>query len=452
MPEEMIPNVPAAPMLDSQGQSLNPPAPPPKNNRAKSLLKIALFITVILMIFLAVLVLFLPRKSAPKNGNASLSYWGFWDENVINPVISDFEKENPKIKVIYTKQDLIDYRDKLSVRIPNGNGPDIFQFHNSWYSMFSEILLPLPEETIEKKEFADNYYNVSQKDLIKNGAIYGIPLQIDTLALFINPKIFENASSEQGITITKPTTWQEFIEASKNLTKRDEEGKIEIAGAAIGTFDNVTNAPDIISLLFAQNGVDFSNLQDYEAKIADALRFYTNLALSENNVWDGTLDNSTLAFSQGKLAMYFGYFRDYSLIKEKNPNFIFEVIPVPQLLKEEKVNIASYFVEGASSNSKFQKEALLFMKFLARKETQNLLKPKNKETSVFSDQANTAVSSPFAFGTFDNGLNDSLNSYLKETVNSILEGKGEESSAKTLIEGYSQTILDFTSKSVDAGN
>lgn len=452
MPEEMIQNVPVAPTLDGQGQSLNPPSGVPKNHRAKTLLKIALFITVILMIFLAVLVLFLPRKSAPKPGNASLSYWGFWDENVMNPVIADFEKENPKIKITYTKQDLINYRDKLSVRIPNGNGPDIFQFHNSWYPMFSEILLPLPEETIKKKEFEDNYYNVSKKDLIKNGSIYGIPLRIDTLALFINPKIFEDASSEQGITIAKPTTWQEFIEASKNLTKRDAEGKTEIAGAGIGTFDNVTNAPDIISLLFAQNGVDFSNFQDYEGKIADALRFYTNFALNENSVWDQALENSTLAFSQGKLAMYFGYSKDYFLIKEKNPDLLFEVIPVPQLLKDKKVNIASYFAEGVSSKSKHQQEALLFMKFLARKETKNLLKSKNKEISVFSDQAKTAVSSPFADGTFDNGLNDSLNSYLKDAVNSFLEGKGEESSAKMLIEGYSQTILDFKSKSFEAGN
>lgn len=445
MQEEMIPNVPVAPQI---------PLPPEKRHRARTLLKIALFIVVIMIILLLVLLLFLPRKSVSRNENPTLSYWGFWDENVMNPVIADFEKENPNIKINYTKQDPIDYRDKLSVRIPNGNGPDIFQFHNSWYPMLSDDLLPFPKETIEKKEFINKFYRVSQDDLIKNGAIYGIPLRIDTLALFINPGIFESASKELGIAIVKPSTWQEFIEASENLTKRDEEGKIQIGGAAIGIFDNVTSAPDIISLLFAQNGVDFSDFQNSEAKIVDALRFYTNLALNENNVWDETLDNSTLAFSQEKVAMYFGYTKDYFLIKEKNPDLKFEIIPVPQLLKEDKINIASYFAEGVSSKSQNFQEALLFMKFLTRPEIQKLFKlniPYGDE-NLLESQAKTAVSSPFASGTFDNGLNDILNGYLKEAVNSILSGKGEEASVEALIEGYSQTMLDFTAKSVAEDN
>lgn len=446
MPEEMIPNVPVAPKVPIQEQTLNTPLPPVRRHRARRIFKIALIIGVIIVILFTVLLFFLPRNKVTNNENPTLSYWGFWEESLINPVIADFEKENPNIKIIYTKQDPIDYRDKLSVRIPNGNGPDIFQFHNSWYPMLSNVLLPFPEETIEINEFMNNYYNVSQQDLIKDGAIYGIPLSVDTLALFINPKIFEDASKENGKIIAKPSTWQEFIETSESLTKRDDEGRIQISGASIGVFDNVYRAPDIISLLFAQNGVNFSDFQNSEVKIADALRFYTNLALNENNVWDDTLDNSTLAFSQEKVAMYFGYTKDYLLIKEKNPTLKFEIIPVPQLLKEDSINIASYYAEGVSSNSQNQKEALLFIKFLTRPEIikQFKLSGPNSNESLLESQAKTAVSSPFASDTFDNGLNDVLNGYLKEAVDSIISGKGVEASVKTLIEGYSQAMLDFT--------
>ena len=78
----------------------------------------------------------------------------------------------------------------------------------------------------------------------------------------------------------------------------------------------------------------------------------------ENSVWDQTLDPSLSAFSQGKLAMYFGYSADYFAIKQANPNMSIKVVPVPQLLTDKRVNIASYFAEGVSSNSKNQKERM----------------------------------------------------------------------------------------------
>lgn len=434
-------------------------------SRHSRIFKIGALLFIILTIIFSLLVFVFPRSTKTETSEVVLTYWGLReDESVMRSIISDFEKENPKIKINYIKQDPEDYIEKLNVRIPNGNGPDIFRFHNTWYPMLSGILLPLPKETIERKEFEAIFYDVSQKDLIKKGAIYGIPLGIDTLALYINPKIFNEVSLEQGEAIVVPATWQKFIESAQALTKRNAEGKIDIAGAAIGTFENVNYAPDIISLLFAQNGVDFENLSESHPKIIDALRFYTNFALLENNVWDKTMESSLNSFSQGKLAMYFGYSWDYFVIKNLNPDVDFKIVPVPQLVSDENFNIASYFAEGVSLKSKHQKEALKFMKFLAREKTQEMfyqeaskkrlfgepysnknLAEKLKGTSyfVFVDQAKTAVSSPFAGNTSDNGINDKLNNYLKDSINAVLSGTTEESAADTLIQGYQEVMAGY---------
>lgn len=442
----------------------------PKFN-PRRLIKFGSLPIIILAVLLVILNIILPRFNNSEQKVVTLTYWGIKeDSGILAPLISDFEKENPNIRIIYSKQDRIDYREKLTTRIENGTGPDIFEFHNTWYPMLGAQLLPLPQETIEKKQFTGSFYDVSQKDLIKNGAIYAVPLGMDTLVLYINTKIFEDASTEQKTTIAVPTIWQEFVETSTKLTKRDESGRIIIAGAGIGTFENVSHAPDIISLLFAQNGVDISSIANYEAKIADALQFYTNFSLIENSVWDSTLDPSLIAFSQGKLAMFFGYYQDYSEIKKANPNLTFKVAPVPQLLLSSKFNIASYWADGVSAKSKNQKEALLFMKFLAKKETARKLHQeqskaralgepyanknladelKNTEEYIFLDQAKTAVSTPFADNTFDNGLNDGLNSVLKEAVTSILNGGDSESAAKTLLESYSQIVGQYAPKPVE---
>ena len=436
MPEETIfqkPNTTPQPPLSSptSGESFF--------SRHSKLFKTAGLIFVILTIIFSLLTFVFPKSEKPTDENTVLTYWGWDGAKTVEPLITEFEKENPRIKVNYVRQDPEDYVEKLNVRIPNGNGPDIFRFHNTWYFFLSGVLLPLPKETIERKEFEDSFYNVSQKDLIKNGAIYGIPLGIDTLALYVNPDLFA-ASAEGGAEVSVPTTWQQFIDISQALTKRNDEGKIDIAGAGIGTFENINHAPDLISLLFTQNGVDFENLEGSRSKIVDALRFYTNFALLESNVWDGTLDPSLNSFAQGKVAMYFGYSRDYSEIKRLNPGLNFEIFPVPQLVSDKNFNIASYFAEGVSSKGKYQKEALLFMKFLARPGTQE--KFYQGQNFVFVNQADTAVSSPFVDGTYNNGQSDELNNYLKDSINLIFSGKSEEEAADALIKGYSQIMTD----------
>jgi ABC-type glycerol-3-phosphate transport system substrate-binding protein len=248
------------------------------------------------------------------------------------------------------------------------------------------------------------------------------------------------------------------------LTKRDENGAIVTAGAGIGTYDNVVHAPDIISLLLAQNGVDLADPSAYKDKIADALRFYTNFSQVEDNVWDATQDNTQLAFAQGNLAMYFGYSWDLDTFKKTNPSLQIKIAPAPQLIAEEKVNIASYWVEGANQKTKHPEAVLLFMKFLARADVQEKLyteqaktrvigepysikslAPKLKDTDafVFIDQSNTAVSSPFIAAASDKGIVDKFNNSLKETVNGLLSGDAEEDGTVKLLEGYSQTTAEL---------
>lgn len=422
----------------------------------RGILKIGFLIFLILtVVFIASSII--NRGNRGKTEEVTISYWGVnEDPEVINPVISDFEKKNPNIKVSYSQEDIIDYREKLTTRIENGNGPDVFMFHNTWYPIFKNNLSPLTQETISKEEFTKRFYNVNEDDLIKNGAIYGIPLEMDTLALFINTAIIESASKSFNRQLVAPKTWQEFIDLSEVLTKRDETGKIVIGGAAIGTYDNIKNAPDLISLLFAQNGVNIKKPNEFVEKISDALTFYTTFALNENSVWDVTLEPSMEAFSQGKVAMIFGYHRDFVEIKSKNSDLDFRVYPVPQLLQDSKANIASYWVNGVSSKSLHQKESMLFMKFLLSEETQRkiyeqqlkknglgkvpagkslIAEFKNSDIKVFSDQGLNAVSSPFADSTFDSSLNLESNKLLQESINSILQNENVDSASGSIIDG-----------------
>lgn len=451
------------------GKSSVPPPPIPQDHSdglpIKKILIIVLAIFFGLAIIFTIFLLLSKGRGEEKTNERVVSYWGVSeDPEYMKSVIADFEKANPGIKISYEKQDISNYREKLSTRIPNGNGPDVFSFHNTWVPQIEKDLSPLPTSVITKEQFANNYYPSAQKDLIKDDSIYGIPLETDALALFVNPQILEAAGAQNQTTYEIPKTWQEFIKTSAALTKRDDQGRITLSGAGIGTYDNVEHAPDIISLLFAQNGVNFDDIASSSKKVDDALTFYTNFALFENNVYDNTLDNSLKSFSEGNLAMFFGYASDYFKIKQLNPNLNFVIAPVPQLLNQEKVNVVSYWAEGVSSKSQNKEDSMLFMKYLTKPEVQEKLYQEqiakfgagrpygNKNLAkklegtpfhVFSEESLTAVSSPFSSNTFDNGLNDKNNAVLQGLVNSILNGQNNGSPSEVLSSGMQEVVNEI---------
>lgn len=464
-----IPQNNAAPKTQPPQQQVpaqQKPAPYPENlneeNPLFGILKKA-GIVLISLIILFILIRLVSGIFAKKPEKVDLTYWGLWEDPVLmKSIISDFERENPNITINYSKQDIKDhYRQKLTTRIQNGNGPDIYRFHNSWLPQLSNYLTPLPLDVISKEDFKKNFYPTTITDLTKNGGIFGIPLEMDTLSLFINEDIFKAAGANP------PTDWNQFGDLARSLTVKDTSGKIKTSGAALGTFDNINHASDIISLLFVQNGVDLSAFDKYPQQEASALTFYSAFANGDGNVWDNSLDPSLLAFIKGNLAMYFGYSWDVLVIKAANPNLSFQVVEVPHLTGTDQ-SIASYWAEGISSKTKHQKEAFLFLKFLAKKETETKLFTEASKSRLFGEpyarqdlagllkdnqliypfvsQAPKAKSTYFSSNTFDDGLNDQMNAYLGNAIRSMSGNTSAESADSTLISGVAQVLSQFGSK------
>ncbi len=437
-----------------------PPPPPPHSsflplgNIVKILAGIAVLAVLLFLIFKVV-----PGFFNKSSSQVTLTYWGLWqDSSVMQGIIGDFERENPNIKIDYSRQDVKQYREKLATRLQNNTGPDIFAIHNTWLPMFSSSLLPMSSDVITQEVFSKNFYPVVQKDLARNGAIYAIPLGIDTLSMYVNTQLFQAA----GVSV--PTNWQDFISVSRQLTVKDETGKIQTSGAALGTFDNIAHAPDIISLLLVQNGAKLDDLSSTLKQASDALSFYTSFAAGEASVWDATLEPSMISFAKGSLAMYFGYSWDFFSIKAANPNLQFDIVPVPALVGQ-KQTIASYWAYGVSAKSSHQKEAFIFMKYLAQKETEQKLYAQESKTRLFGQpyanvdlaqslkdspvvfpfiaQAPDAVSSFFASDTYDNALNSQMNTYLGNAIRSILNDTSPATAAETLSQGVSQVLSQY---------
>lgn len=421
-----------------------PPQQPyyPAPGASKKRIFIIIGIVFVFLLIVVLSIFYVLGKQNKDVGNAELIYWGLWeDEQTFQQVIDDFERKYPTIKVVYQKQDIKaigKYIDRLNTRITNGtDAPDIFRFHNSWVPQVRGLLLPLPESTVQATQFNQQYYDVIQNDVESGGAYYGIPLGIDTLAMYVNEEIFAAANE------TPPTTWEDMVRVSRELTVVNAaSGQIETSGVALGTFDNIAHAPDIISMLFVQNGADMSDLTGANRLNAEqTLEFYTSFAKGQDAVWNNAMDNSKLAFAKGNVAMYFGYSWDMIEINAINPDLKYKILPVPHLPGRNET-IASYWVEGVSVKTKYPKEAFLFLQFLSerqslekifaaqaktrligvpypRKDMAELLKSDQK-LYPFVEQAGTAQSTVFSSDTYDELFTQSFNIALGNSVRAIL--------------------------------
>lgn len=410
----------------------------------------------ILLVFIIALVIVISLWRSV--GPVTLTYWGLWEpESVYTAVIADYKRTHPNVTIKYVKQSPINYRDRLTAAIAKDGEPDIFKIHNSWLPMIKSSLSPIPSTIYSAANFRSTFYPVAVTDLTVSGQPYAIPLEIDTLGLYINNDIFQKGNA------SAPTTWDGangFYEVAKKLTVRDANGRITTSGAAMGTASNVDHWQDIVGLMMVQSGVNIAR-ESNSSQAADALAYYTSF--TRGGIWDETLDGSTLAFSSGKVAMYIGPSWRYFDFKTMNPNLNFKVVPVPQL-QAQKVDYATYWADAVSAKSKNQQAAWEFVKYLSSKDVLSKLYTAQTKIRVFGEPysrtdmaslltsdpnvgsfisaAPTARSSYLASFTGDGetGINSKIGKYYTDAINAVNRGGDIRGVLDTVSKGITQVL------------
>lgn len=432
---------------------------------------IGLFLLIVLIVALS-----LGKKEVDKT--VTINYWGLWeDESVMNGVIAEFESKNPGIKVNYKRNQINDYRTRLAGRLQKSGEadvevPDIFRIHNTWIPMFRNYLTAVPSATAKSIGLDDDFFDVYKKDLKENNSWVSVPIMYDGLALFYNKDLLNAA----GIEV--PKSWWELEEAAKKLTQKDEKEKIKVAGVALGLTENVDAWSDILGLMMKQGGIDITKFNSStETSLKDTLAFYSLFA-SQDKVWDGTLPNSTAMFANGKLVFYFGSSWRVFDIESINKNLNYGIVPVPQLTtsglpndtnteaKLTNIHWASYWTEGVNSKSKYQTQAWKFLEYLSSPEVlekmytaESQLRSfgeiyprksmmskmnQNPKTQPFASVANEASSWYLASKTGDNGVNDEMIKYFKDSINSLTDNKDIDDVMTTLKAGIQQVYQKYS--------
>lgn len=394
---------------------------------------IAIFILVVVSVFVA---LKLKDSNVALFGTkGEIVWWGIQnDASVYSPLIEEFQKNNPGIKIKYVRQSSTDYRERLTNALAVGKGPDVFEIHSSWPPMFRNDLSPLPASVMTNEEFSKSFYPVIATDLTQDGKIVGMPLEFDALTLFINDGIFAAAAK------TPPVTWDDLRSLASELTERNDQGLITQSGVALGITKNIDYWPEIMGLMMFQNITNPGKPTGKRAE--DALSFYASFKSAL--VWDDRLPVSTTAFGKGLLAMYFGPLRRVPEILRIDPGLRFRTVPLPQIPKgspeDPDFSYATYWVEGVWAKSSNSADAWKFLKFLSERESLQKLNqnikavrkieavfPRPDMNSVFTNHsilgsvvfmAPSAKSFYLAYDTSDgvSGLNSQVNKLYEDLI------------------------------------
>ncbi|HCW32840.1 MAG: Extracellular solute-binding protein family 1 [Candidatus Peregrinibacteria bacterium GW2011_GWE2_39_6] len=401
------------------------------------------------------------EKDSPAQDNLlpekiELTYYRLFDgEDVFAPLIREYESQHKNVVINYKKFTNPDqYLNLIINELAEGEGPDMFSMNNTWFIQHRKKLAPVPEDLISADDFKNTFVKVAASDLILPDIdgkmrIYGLPMYIDTLALYYNVDHFEDAIPSRG----KPaSTWADLQEDVYKLTKPDNSfERFEVSGVAMGRADNILRAIDLFYLLMIQFGTNFYDPSYSHAIFADSqgaditgiknpglevLQFFTSFALPSNKyyTWNFTLadansdDKEIKTFAKGKVSMIFGYSYLYQQIMDKikeldktgvktiNANSV-KIAPIPQV-EDPKVStdkrdaFASYFAETVSRTSKHPDEAWKFLSFLVSKgnlqyyheqthrptSRRDMIQEQSEDSvyGVFADQIGFAESLPVA--------------------------------------------------------
>lgn len=144
---------------------------------------------------------------------------------IIESMVADFEKENPDIKVnVQYTGSYPETLNKLSAAVQSGNAPHIVQIYEIGTRLMidSGIIVPAQDLLDQDKTYDPgvllepilNYYKV-------DGKLYSMPFNSSTALLYYNKTLFEEAGLDPD---RPPRTYEEVLEYSRILTKKDARG------------------------------------------------------------------------------------------------------------------------------------------------------------------------------------------------------------------------------------
>lgn len=424
-------------------------------------------------------------------------FWNLYDNSdALKGQIQAFESLHPGVRITYKKfVNIEEYWNTILNELAEGEGPDIFAVNNNWIAKHHKKFHPMPDGGLDipmnAEIFRQTFFNVAGEDLIVDNQVLGIPLSIDTLALYYNKQLFvDNITNSDE----PAKTWDEIKEQVYTLTKQDKSPeRFFVSGIAMGRSDNIIRSSDILYLLFLQHGTKiYDDLQTKsilatQQGVAEgtgkpyypgesALELFSSFAIPsyKNYAWNefitgmAPVEKEINPFVRGKVGMIFGYSFLYNQLVDAIQGQVktggkhiqtadIGIAPIPQLYNFQETGkqdaYANYFPLVISRNTKYPQEAWNFLLYISSQDSLQTYHEKTHKPTSRKDMVDAQSTEPL-WGVFarqaaySKSLQlydlDKFNQYLGEAIESVVKNKKTIREALQLAEKKINCVLDKT--------
>ena len=301
--------------------------------------------------------------------------------------IPEFEASHPGVKVQLTAVPMVGvvaYDAKLLATLSAGGGPDVWDMTNYEYPRFldNDLLAPL-DPTIfgyaSNQELIESYMPHTLDFVIRDDKVYGMFSEYNTLCLYYNLDVFEDAGVEP-LPQDKPVSWAKIQEIAAQVRTTDPaSGQPSRIGYQFGFFASF-RSPYWYSQMFypllRQYGQEDFYIDGKPAAntkaVQDALQVFYDFTHVSQAYDPLFLSNWFADFAQGRVSMVLAGTWLVPAIKEQNPDVRFGVAPHPVLDPEDKAtyqNVQWSYGWSVNANKSPEQQALAqeFIAFIVGK-------------------------------------------------------------------------------------
>jgi maltose-binding protein MalE len=257
-----------------------------------------------------------------------------------------------------------EYKNKLSLAAPVGEGPDIGgPIAHDWIGEFAAQDIALEINNDRVSDMA-GFNEAGVQGFSYEGKLYGLPVFVESVALFWNKDIAGD---------TPPATFEELIEKSKEYTKDDQYGFVMPILEQYHTYGFLTGYGGYIFKYDPAKGYDINDVginNEGAVKGVELIKQIVDAKIMPESVMDRTNMHSisTETFSTGKAAYTINGPWTIEDLKKNNINF--GVAPIPALPDGEApkpfMGIQGFFV---SAYSKSPEQALAVVDCMTNEES-----------------------------------------------------------------------------------
>ena len=132
------------------------------------------------------------------------------EQAALTECVASFNASQDEIEVVAQKIPYQAFADKLTTAIPRDNGPDLFIFAHDRIGTWAEADIVEPISLWATQDILDGYIRSTVLSLVYKEAIYGLPLNFKSVALFYNRALVD----------VPPKTDVELVQKAAALTDR----------------------------------------------------------------------------------------------------------------------------------------------------------------------------------------------------------------------------------------